>query len=187
MAFAGFEYAAANHIPGATYDGVHSGGGTVLFRVSTSGSGVERFEMRDVPCGFSRVTIGIDFSPPSPIDQSHNFSHSGGGTQRPSFTGSFPIAGEAEGTLRYQQSNIPFVQPGCDSGILDWSTIEPPNCAGNLNGDGTTDGADLAEVFNCWGQADTAPNSVPEPVGLGWLGLGLTSLATRRQAKCATV
>ncbi|MDA0660853.1 MAG: PEP-CTERM sorting domain-containing protein [Planctomycetota bacterium] len=88
--------------------------------------------------------------------------------------------------------------------------VVAPGCIGNVNGDGTTDGADvaiiynawgtnnpvaditkdgivdgadLAEVFNCWGQADIAPNSVPEPASVGVFALGLVSLlAARRRA-----
>lgn len=36
------------------------------------------------------------------------------------------------------------------------------------------DGADLATVFNCWGQADVGPSAgVPEPTGLGLLAIGV--------------
>lgn len=81
-----------------------------------------------------------------------------------------------------------------------------PGCAGNLNGDGTTDGADVAiiynawgtndatadiddsgtvdgadlgVVFNCWGMADTA--GVPEPTSIGGLAVCLVALLTGRR------
>jgi len=69
---------------------------------------------------------------------------------------------------------------GADVAIIynAWGTNDP---TADIDNSGTVDGADLAAVFNCWGQADTA--GVPEPVGLGMLGLGLAGLlATRRRS-----
>ncbi|MDA1178598.1 MAG: PEP-CTERM sorting domain-containing protein, partial [Planctomycetota bacterium] len=70
---------------------------------------------------------------------------------------------------------------GADVAIIynAWGTN---NAQADLTKDGIVDGADLAEVFNCWGQADVAP--VPEPASLGILGMGLVGLlASRRQSK----
>jgi hypothetical protein len=124
--------AQGNHIAGATYSGTHDGGGTMEFRVAANGSNIEHFEIVDVPCGAAIVSTSLDFSPASvPIDGNHTFSYTGVGIQRLSFSGSFPAPGQAEGTLRYQQSSIPFVQGACDSGSLNWtaSTSAPPPTA----------------------------------------------------------
>jgi len=67
---------------------------------------------------------------------------------------------------------------GADVAIVynNWGTAGP---AGNANGDNIVDGADLAVVFSCWGQADTA--GVPEPASLGILGMGLIGLLAARR------
>ena len=44
------------------------------------------------------------------------------------------------------------------------------------------DGADLATVFNCWGQTNVGPSAgVPEPTGLGLLAIGVVSLLAARR------
>jgi hypothetical protein len=123
--------ASAEHIAGATYSGSIDGGGTLQFRVSGDGSGVEHFEVHDVECDGIIVDIEQDFTPPLVIGQDHTFSQMGFGIQRLSFTGSFPSPGTATGTVRYEQSSLPFVQPACDSGTLNWNatTDAPPPTA----------------------------------------------------------
>ena len=115
--------ASAEHVAGATYDGSIDGGGTLSFRVSGDGSGVERFEIHDVECDGIIVVVAQDFTPPLPIGQDHTFSQIEFGIQRLSFTGSFPGPGTATGTVRYEQSSIPFVQPACDTGTLNWNAM----------------------------------------------------------------
>jgi hypothetical protein len=166
VAFAGWQSAAANHIPGATYNGTHTAGGTMSFRISASGSGVEHFEFTGCPCGFSLVSSSIDFTPPVPIDETHSFSRSGTGIQRTTLAGSFPTAGEAIGTLRYQQTNIPFVQPGCDSGILNWTaSVAGPGIPGDYNEDNTVDAADYTIWRDRLGEATSLPNDDTAGVG----------------------
>jgi hypothetical protein len=116
----------AAHIPGATYAGNHDGGGTVDFDVSGDGSGITRFHATNIPgdtCVFN--DIEVNFVTPVPIDN-HSFSRQV--NTGLSFDGTFPSAGNATGTLRARQSAIPFVQPACDSGVINWnaSTNAPP-------------------------------------------------------------
>jgi hypothetical protein len=111
-------HAAANHIAGATYMGSHSGGGSVEFDVSGDGTGITRFRATDVPgstCVFGEIEV--NFGTPLPIED-HSFTRQVGTGL--SFEGTFPSPGTANGTLRAFQPAIPFVQPACDSGTLNW-------------------------------------------------------------------
>ncbi|MDA0660030.1 MAG: PEP-CTERM sorting domain-containing protein [Planctomycetota bacterium] len=69
---------------------------------------------------------------------------------------------------------------GADVAIIynAWGTN---NAQADITGDGIVDGADLAEVFNCWGQADVGPTAVPEPASFGMIGLGLAGLLAARR------
>jgi hypothetical protein len=115
----GREDVAAEHIPGATYSGAHTGGGSVEFDVSGDGSGITRFAATNIPgdnCTFD--SLEINFVTPVPI-VNHSFSRQV--TSGLSFDGSFASPGAASGTLRARQAAIPFVSPACDSGTLNWN------------------------------------------------------------------
>ncbi|HUF52445.1 MAG TPA: hypothetical protein VMR52_01570 [Dehalococcoidia bacterium] len=113
------DLAAANHIAGATYTGTHSGGGSVEFDITGDGSGISRFRVTNVPgdtCTFSEIEV--NYATPVPIDN-HTFNRQVASGL--SFEGSFLTPGTASGTLKVHQNAIPFVQPACDSGTLNWS------------------------------------------------------------------
>jgi hypothetical protein len=109
--------ASANHIPGATYTGNVTGGGTVTITISADGGQVASFVVQSVPappCTFNTS------APNTPIND-HSFTRT---TPSPSphFTGSFPSAQSAAGTLRIFSSQ-------CDTGVRDWSATtaaQPP-------------------------------------------------------------
>jgi hypothetical protein len=105
----------AAHVPGATYNGTHQGGGEVEFEVSQDGNGVSSFTARDVPgntCDFTEVTVNYD--PPLPITN-HEFSSSS--SVGLSVSGSFPQAGQAQGNLTVKQPGF----PACNAFDIPWS------------------------------------------------------------------
>lgn len=93
--------AQAHHIPGATYTGTHSGGGTVEFTVSADGTRIESFRMTNVPSG--QCTVNEASSRPGalvPIAADHTFAFEEGGSLGSFFRGAFPSTGTAAGTLK---------------------------------------------------------------------------------------
>ena len=109
----------AEHVPGATYDGTHNGGGGVDFDVSQDGSGITRFRATDIPgdtCDFPEVEV--NFTTPVAI-QNHMFSRTVANGL--SFDGAFDTPGGAQGTLKMHQNAIPPFVPACDSGDIPWT------------------------------------------------------------------
>lgn len=112
----GASFARADHIPGATYTGTFSGGGTVEFRVSADGGTVSGFTVK-YPSGTCRFpSLGF---PPMPIN-GHSFS--GQSSSSASMTGSFTGVQTASGTFTV----IPNY-PDC-AGTFSWTarTTSPP-------------------------------------------------------------
>jgi hypothetical protein len=115
--------AAAHHIKAATYNGTHSGGGSISFTVTGDGSGISRVAATNVPagsCTFEESTT--EYATPLPI-QNHAFSDT---TPQMSFSGSFPGVQAARGTVRITSSN-----PPCDSGDLTWNATTTASPAGS--------------------------------------------------------
>jgi hypothetical protein len=94
----------ANHIPGATYRGTHSGGGTVQFTVSADGTRVTFYGVFGIPTsggGTCFAATAPEFAGIPIVN--HSFASSGEFV----FTGSFPRAGVAQGTLAYRNAPSP--------------------------------------------------------------------------------
>ena len=114
----GVSSARANHIPGALYNGTHSGGGSVEFRLSPDGATVTGFTIVTDPgssCFF--VPLGRLIVPDVPIGDFF-FSYSNGAF---SLSGSFPAPQTAAGTFT-------FPNYGCNN--VNWTartTASPPN------------------------------------------------------------
>lgn len=107
--------AAAFHIPGATYNGTHAGGGTVSFTLTADGSGLTNFTIGG-PVQGNVCTFGgssITFTQPLPI-VNHAFSSSSGPT---TLNGSFPGVQQASGSFRIKT----FPPFSCDSGTVSWA------------------------------------------------------------------
>ncbi len=118
----------ASHIAGVYYAGSHSGGGSVVFKVSADETRVSAFTiLNDVPgpatcnvgtiSGQEGVFLGI------PITD-HAFTYR---TSSVRWSGSFPAPGSAEGTLSFHdQIIIPGLPPlVCDSSIFTWTAVAP--------------------------------------------------------------
>lgn len=107
--------AAAFHIPGATYNGTHAGGGTVSFTLTADGSGLTSFTVGG-PVQGNICTFGgstITFVQPLPI-VNHAFNSSSGTT---TLNGSFPGVQQASGSFRIKT----FPPFSCDSGPVSWT------------------------------------------------------------------
>jgi hypothetical protein len=119
----------AQAIPGATYTGTHSGGGTVEFTVSIDGTGILSFSATDIrgdTCTLNRVEIS-NVNPGVTIAKIENDTISytpSSNVGDISLSGSFPSPGTAQGTLSYHDpgTTIPGIgrQP-CSSATLAWS------------------------------------------------------------------
>lgn len=107
--------AAAFHIPGATYNGTHAGGGTVSFTLTADGSGLTNFAIggpiQGNICTFEGSTI--NFVQPLPI-VNHAFNSASGTT---TLNGSFPGVQQASGSFRIKT----FPPFSCDSGTVSWT------------------------------------------------------------------
>src|SRR6266511_2335051 len=113
--------AGATHIPGATYTGTHSGGGTLEFTVAGDGSGITSFKINNIPgdvCTFSEWSV--TFSQGNIPITNHSFSYdiTSGNGQGSSFSGTFPGTQSAQGSFR-RAFGLPGL-PRCDSGTLTW-------------------------------------------------------------------
>jgi hypothetical protein len=114
--------AAAAAIAGATYNGTVAGGSSMSFTVSGDGAGITSFSAAGPlvgdTCTFSNVSA--TYSTPLAI-VNNAFADT---TPPLTFSGSFPGAQSAEGTLRMHTTS-----PACDTGDLSWSattTSTPP-------------------------------------------------------------
>lgn len=107
--------AAAFHIPGATYNGTHAGGGTVSFTLTPDGSGLSNFAIggpvQGNICTFSGSSV--NFVQPLPIIN-HAFNSSSGTT---TLSGSFGGVQQAGGSFRIKT----FPPFACDSGTVTWT------------------------------------------------------------------
>jgi hypothetical protein len=135
VALPGAGRARAEHVPGATYTGTHSGGGTVTFTVSADGAAVLDFVAAGIPmrlasgaaCGPPPLpppaSVGeIRLLDPVPIeDHAFAFSQFANVSDR-SVRGGFPARDRAEGTLS-TGFTWPAGEPphNCRSGELTWS------------------------------------------------------------------
>lgn len=117
--------AVAFHIPGATYDGTHAGGGTVSFTLTADGSGISNFTIggpvQGNICTFSGSSI--TFVQPLPI-VNHAFDSSSGTT---AVNGSFGAVQQASGSFRIKTFG-PF---SCDSGTVTWTARTSASPAGS--------------------------------------------------------
>jgi len=117
--------AAAFHIPGATYDGTHAGGGTVSFTVTADGSGISSFTVGG-PVQGNICTFGgstVTFSQPLPI-VNHAFNSSSGTT---TLNGTFGGVQQANGSFRIKT----FPPFSCDSGAVTWTARTTASPAGS--------------------------------------------------------
>jgi hypothetical protein len=117
--------AAAFHIPGATYNGTHAGGGTVSFTVTPDGSGLSSFSIGG-PVQGSICTFGgstVTFVQPLPI-VNHAFNSSTGTT---TLNGSFGGVRQASGSFRIKT----FPPFACDSGTVTWTAQTAASPAGS--------------------------------------------------------
>jgi hypothetical protein len=117
--------AAAFHIPGATYDGTHAGGGTVSFTVTADGSGLSSFTVGG-PVQGNICTFGgstVTFVQPLPI-VNHAFNSSSGTT---TLNGTFPGVQQASGSFRIKT----FPPFSCDSGTVTWTARTTASPAGS--------------------------------------------------------
>ena len=106
----------AQEIPGASYTGTHSGGGTVTFAVSADGKRVTGFTATNVPGGVcGRINIRVAWDTGIAI-VNHTFTVEGPDL---SLRGSFRAAGAAQGTFAVHHTS-PGSDP-CNSGTLSWS------------------------------------------------------------------
>jgi hypothetical protein len=94
----------ANHVPGATYRGTHSGGGTVQFTVSADGTRVTSYGVFRIPVAGGQTCFAATAPEFAGIPiVNHHFASTGDFV----FTGSFPRAGFAKGTLAYRNAPSP--------------------------------------------------------------------------------
>lgn len=117
--------ATAHHIPGATYNGTHAGGGSVSFTVTPDGSGLSSFSVGG-PVQGNICTFGgstITFTQPLPI-VNHAFNSSGGTT---TVNGSFTGVRQASGNFRIKT----FPPFSCDSGPVSWTAGTTASAAGS--------------------------------------------------------
>ncbi len=118
--------ARATHIPGATYTGTHSGGGTVQLTLSADGSAVTSYALTNIPaaptCYFPTWSATGSF----PITN-HQFDHSFTNPENSGayFRGSFAGTQAASGTVKAVQHS-PF---HCEAAVYTWTattTATPP-------------------------------------------------------------
>jgi hypothetical protein len=107
--------AQAEEIPNTVYLGPHSGGGTVEFHVTASGTAVDFIELTDLPGGCLNLLVW----PNLPI-----VNHAFALEERDGvsfFRGAFGPGDTASGTLRWANA--------CDTGVVTWTAtvaVPPP-------------------------------------------------------------
>lgn len=115
----------ADHIKGATYNGNHSGGGTISFTVTGDGAGISSVSATNIPGDFCTFeSSSTEYVNPLAITD-HAFSD----TSPPlMFSGTFPSPQSAQGTLRASSTF-----PPCDTGDVSWTatTTSLPDTSGD--------------------------------------------------------
>jgi hypothetical protein len=125
--------AAADPIPGATYNGVAADGAGITFTVSSDGTLVDSYQVlgaHGASCDLQAAGASGVW-PGAPITN-NAFDYEGLYTTGFVFTGKFQGAQKASGTMR-------LYQPGCDSGTVSWTattTASPGQGAGGSGGSG---------------------------------------------------
>jgi hypothetical protein len=107
---------AADYSYPATYTGSTAAGGTVEFEVASDGKAVTRFEATQVP-----DTCGVRFDGTAEgafAITGEAFSNEGPGAGL-QFSGIFPAAGHAEGTVSYRIFDLRY--DGCESETVGWT------------------------------------------------------------------
>jgi uncharacterized repeat protein (TIGR01451 family) len=114
--------AGALHIPGATYSGTHSVGGTVAFTVSSTGFEVTSFSFESLPLGCGTYLTG-ERAVSAPITND-TFSYTAQGESDISVSGTFTGLQTATGTLSWSGSFCAGNHP-----TVTWeaSTSSPPD------------------------------------------------------------
>ncbi|HEX5376362.1 MAG TPA: hypothetical protein VFW48_09410, partial [Solirubrobacterales bacterium] len=119
MLAGGVSTASAFHIPGATYTGTHSGGGTVSFKVSLDGNSIRNFRVEDYETEFCAVEFIEHGAGASVVNNAFSFSSS---LLEFAYSGSFPGIQLAQGT---------FSDTECDTGTLTWTASTTASPAGS--------------------------------------------------------
>jgi uncharacterized repeat protein (TIGR01451 family) len=102
VAIGGFLDAAGargEHVPGATYTGTHSGGGTVTFTVQPDGNSIMSFDFTYLPVGCGISLSGHTTAGPPVVDDT--FLRPVVGNDYITYSGTFTSPQHATGTLRW--------------------------------------------------------------------------------------
>ncbi|MFN8636729.1 MAG: hypothetical protein U0893_23005 [Chloroflexota bacterium] len=116
----------ADHIPGATYTGQTSAGGSVSLTLTPDGNGIASFSVKQIRSqNCPNTTLSLEETSYQPAGlmpiQDHRFSKTSDGS---TFEGAFPGAQRAEGTVRWSSSSGRDAggRP-CETGPLSWAAM----------------------------------------------------------------
>ena len=135
--------AAADPVPGATYNGVAADGANVTFTVSPDGTLVDSYRFTNVTANGCQFTAEGDKGVWEGAPIANNaFDYELSTATAISFRGTFPGAQTASGTLRLHDAAT-STTPACDTGTIAWTantTATPPSGTGGSGGGGSGSG-----------------------------------------------